>query len=76
MEVGGLSLNAICGICIARDQVVVEVVVQEYSHRYRMNYTRNTYLRREESGMQKAAEEIFVSEYAAYGWMGKESLHF
>jgi len=41
----------------------------------RSDYTDITYLRRDESEMDKAAEEIIASsEYAAYGGMGKESL--
>ena len=75
LEGGGLSLNTICGICIARDRAVVEVVVQVYSSSIYSNRENATYLRRDESGMQKAAEEIFASEYAAYGGMGKETLH-
>ena len=74
LEGGGLSLKMICVIYAAREQSVVGIVVQVYSPSAYSNCANATYLRRDESGMEKAAEEIFAFESAGYGGMGKESL--
>jgi len=50
------------------------MVVQLYLPSMYLDHTKATYLRRNELGMQKAAEEIFALEYFVYGGMGKESL--
>jgi len=84
MEDGGLSLKTICAIYAARDKAVVSVIVQvanqvtnhfdHYGGYGGATSTPTTYLNRNESGMKGCAEEIFASEYSAYGGMGKEAL--
>ena len=76
MEDSGLSLSTTCAIYAARDQAVLRVAVNvhrnsTYGH---TNFTPTEYLTRDESRMHEAAEEIFASDYAAYGGIGKESL--
>jgi len=77
MEAGGLSLRTISSIYVARDRALVTFLVPVHTPSNHAQCTNEISLRRDESGMPRATEDIFASGYAAYeGSVGKKDLFF